>query len=167
MDRHFLRLIIRHEEDDLFFEVRTDESKRIRKLLSEPTDPITKAAFLWFATVDGWSVALYLADMQAIRFLRNPTLAPPDWTRTEGAVRLKFRTRSPALEVYTEAAVEVYNLFVDLANGAEIVPFPLFTDDDDELVQVSAEQLVWVIAPTSLIEEGVRLLEEEDSDKNA
>lgn len=100
--------------------------------------------------------------MQAVRFLWNPAELPPDTSRDEGMIRICLRGRAELLETYTESPDQLFALFFELEQGPGEFPYPSFEDEDGELVQLNAKEVVWVMAPTHLLDEGAPPLPEED-----
>jgi hypothetical protein len=65
--QYFVRLLIRNQRDDLVFEVREAESDHLAVRLAEHSE-LDEPDFCWFQSVEGKSVIVNLADIQAARF---------------------------------------------------------------------------------------------------
>lgn len=158
-ETHFLRFTIAHQKDDLIFEVRKRESDRLQERLNNLTDP--KSEFFWFNSIDGLSVILNMGDVQAVRFLWDAVAAAPDFRRSESRIEIQLRGRSNILEEYTEDPDRLFDLFTNLQHGPDVVAFPQFLDVDGEQLQLNAAEVVWITAPTHLLDEGERLVQDE------
>ncbi|MBI3147340.1 MAG: hypothetical protein HYZ17_02365 [Betaproteobacteria bacterium] len=128
----------------------------MRQLLDNASLPQMPCRFFWFETVGGESVIVNLSDVQAVRYLWDPAEAPSDLKRSESAIQIQLRGRATVLEESAEDSEELYGFFSDLEQGAEGVAFPSFTDIDGEPLQLNAREVVWVIAPAHLLDEGAR-----------
>lgn len=160
--RYFLRFLL-HGEDDLLFEVRKNDSDRLRDVLSNATKLESLQEFFWFGAVDGVSVILNLSALQAVRFLWEPAEGPSDLKRETSGVRIRLRGRQEVLLVeHVEHLDGLYDIFTNLEFGPAVVPFPSFIDEDGELLHLNAREVVWVIAPTHLLDEGAKIIAKED-----
>jgi len=158
--RYFLSFLIRNQADPLVCEVRNKETDRLEEMLAKATSS-NPAVFFSFDTVDGTSVAINLTDVQAVRFLWDPAELPPDTSRDNGMIRICLRGRAELLETDTESPDQLFGLFFDLEHGPDNFPYPSFEDEDGELVQLNAREIVWVMAPTHLLDEGAPSSREE------
>ena len=104
-EQHYLRFLIRDQAEDLVCEVRKDESDRLASILADAGTASKETRFFWFRCLDGTSIAINLAYVQAVRFLWDPATLPPDAIRSEEVVRILFRGRQAPLEEYTEDPV--------------------------------------------------------------
>lgn len=160
--RYFLRFLL-HGEDDLLFEVRKKDSDRLRDVLSNATKLESLQEFFWFGAVDGVSVILNLSALQAVRFLWEPAECPSGLKRESGGIRIRLRGRQEDLLVEHAAYLDrLYDFFTNLESGPAVVPFPSFIDEDGEFLQLNAREIVWVIAPTHLLDEGAQIIAKED-----
>ena len=159
--RYFLSFLICDQDDPLLCEVRKSESDRLASILAEANDS-SLTEFFWFKTVDGKSIAINLRFVQVARFLWEPAESPSDTARNEGMVYICLRGRHLPLETYTESPDRLFELFMNLQYGPDVVPFPKFDDEDGETLQLNAREVVWVMAPTHLIEEGEQMVIKED-----
>ena len=151
--RYYLRFLIRNQSDDLLCEVRKRESSRLSSILGNGEWPFDMTRFFRFDTVDGRSVAVNLADVQAVRFLWDPTPLPPDTTRDGGAILISLRGRSEPLKTYTDWSEQLAELFRDLELGPDLVAFPKFDDEDGEPLQLNAREIVWITAPAHIVKD--------------
>jgi hypothetical protein len=158
--RFFLRFLLRNQEEDLIVEVREQQSDRLTQILDGLFDSPNCRQFFWFDTVDGRSIVLNLADVQAVRCLWDPAAGPADSTRFDGGIQICLRGRAEVLEEYTEEPDQLFDLFTNLELGD--ARFPTFDDVDGEPVYLNADEVVWISAPTHLIEEGRGMVAKED-----
>lgn len=142
---------------DLIVEVRKEEAERLRLMLDDCSARSSTTRFFVFDAVDGRSIAINLSDVQAVRFLWDPVDLPPDTKRAEGAIQILLRGREAPLEEYPDSPEQLFDLFANLDYGPEIVPYPSFDDADGEPLQLNANEVVSVVAPTHLLSEGARL----------
>jgi hypothetical protein len=158
--QHSLHFLLRGSAEDLTCEVRQDESDRVASILADNQAASNGPRFLWFKTLDGRSVAINMADVQAVRFLWDPAALPPDAVRSEDLVRILLRDRKEPLEEYTEDPDQLHNLFVNLELGPDVVAYPKFDDQDGEPLQLNPHEVVWISAPSHLLDEGARMVSE-------
>jgi hypothetical protein len=164
--RHYLRFLIRGQPKDLIVGVRENESDRLRHVLSSDDTNPASVRFFWFDLIDGRSMAINLAEMQAVRYLWDPSEHPPDDTRSEELIKLLFRGSTKPVEAYTDEPDQIFDFFANLQHGPEVVAYPVFNDEDGEPFQVNPVELVWISAPTHLLREGQRLIAEADDPDN-
>ena len=158
--RHYLRFLIRKEPKDLIFEVRASESDRLAENLGSMTEFKDQFRFFWFDTVDGKSVIINLMGVQAARCLWDVSNGPADLVRYEGSVQIKLRGLSEPIEGNSEEAEGIYDLFTYLEMGEDAGTFHSFEDRDGEPIFLNAKEVVWIIAPTHIVEEGRRIISE-------
>lgn len=155
--RYFLGFLIRGQQDAAVFEVRQEESTRLGKIIDNRGSS-TETEFFWFKTIDGKSVILNLSDVQAFQFLWEPAAFIPDLLIDEGGVIIKLRGRVEPVETYPAEPDQLYDLFSELQHGPTVVPYPSFIDQDGERLTLNANEVVWIIAPTVLLEEGLKII---------
>jgi hypothetical protein len=158
--QYFLRLLIRDQAEDLVLGVRKDESDRLARILADSQTASNETQFVWLRCLDGKSVAINLAYVQAVRFLWEPVELAPDEVRSEDAVRILFRGRQAPLEDYTEDPDQLFELFNHLELGPDAVAWPKFDDEDGEPLQLNPHEVVWISAPSHLLDEGARMVSE-------
>ena len=151
--RYYLRFLIRNQSEDLLCEVRQGESSRLSSILDDVEWPFDTTRFFRFNTVDGRSVAVNLSDVQAVRFLWDPTPLPPDTTRDDGEILISLRGRREPLKTYTDWPEQLSGLFMELDLAPDSVAFPKFDDEDGEPLQLNAREIVWITAPAHIVEE--------------
>jgi len=157
--KYFLLFLIRNQSSNLVFETRKQEAERLAKILDNAEPPSELMSFFWFNTLDGRSVAINLSDVQAVRFLWDPTDLPTDILRDEGGIRIYLRGRDKPLEEDTDDPDQLYDFFTNLEHGQNVVAYPKFDDVDGEPLQFNASEIVLVIAPTHLLDEGRRIIQ--------
>jgi hypothetical protein len=165
--RHFLRLLLRGDPEALVVEVRESEADRLRSIIDRFAGESSTCAFFWFDTVDGKSYAVNLGAVQAVHFLWDGTPLPVDLTRYEGPIVISLRDRRERIEAHTDSPEELFGFFSELEQGAEVVPFPSFPDEDGERLFVSASEVVYAMAPVHVIDEGKQKVNEELGDPDA
>ena len=163
--QYFLRFLIRHQVEDLVFEVPEEAFDRLGKVLSDAPNATDQVRFFWFDTVNGKSVIINLADVQAVRFLWEPFALLPeaddddDDDDDEYVIQISLRG-AKVLKEFTEDPDQLYDLYKSLEYGPDVVAYPSFDDVDGESFHLNSREVVWIIAPTSLIKEGLKLLQE-------
>lgn len=158
--KYSLRFLLR-DGDDLVFGVREAEFNRLQTVLHN-SDFAMRVYFFWFNSIDGRSVIINLSDVQAVRFLWDIAELPPDLIRNDGVIEIKLRGRQKPLHEDTENPEQIYDLFTNLQHGPDVEAYPSFDDVDGEPIQLNAREVVWIIAPTHLLDEGERLIVKED-----
>lgn len=145
------------------FEVREKDSDRLHDVLNNAMKLENIQDFFWFETVDGLSVSLNLSALQAVRFLWDPSIGPSDLERGSGGIVIRLKGRQKALFIkHTEYLDRLYDFFTNLESGPANVPFPTLIDEDGELLQLNAREILWVVSPTHLLDEGARIIAKED-----
>lgn len=161
---HYLRFIMRNNNEDVVFQVRKADSERLRISLENAN--FTTVQFFWFDSLDGRSVIINLSEVQAVRYLWNPTGAASDHIRNEGMIEVILKGKDLPLELGTEELAQLYDFFASLENGPDVQSYPSFEDEDGELIQFNASEIVMVSAPTHMLNEGKHEILEEDGLKN-
>jgi len=84
-------------------------------------------------------------------------------TCDEGVICILLRARPRLLETCTEAPDRLYEVFAHLDFGSDVVHFQKFETEDrsGETVQINAREVVWMMAPTHLIENDRQMVAEE------
>jgi hypothetical protein len=154
--RFYLQFFIRDEEEPLLYEVRKQEADRLEQnLLAEPGSA-SFVPFFWFECLDGRSVVINLADVQAARILWEPSPGPGDALRDEdGVLEVKLRGRDDRIRALPDELEQVREMFRDMEMGGRA--FVNFMDDDGEMVYITVSEIVWASVPTELLnDEGSR-----------
>lgn len=149
---YLLLFKVRGYKEDLLFEVRRGTSERLRMVLGDRE--WKKPGFFHFDTVDGRTVAINLELVQAVRYLWEVTELPPDETRHDGLVLIHFRDSEEPLSAYTHSPEQLFDAFRALEDVPNGEGFPSFEDEDGEILQINAHEVVWIVAPTHLVDEG-------------
>jgi hypothetical protein len=160
--KYFLRFLLRGQSNDLIVPVREGESTRLSEILSGMSQNPASVRFFWFETLTGRSFALNLAQLQAVRFLWEPSELPSDETRDDEGVELQFRDRANSVETFIDAPDQLFNLFTELEYGPDVIAYPEFEDEDGEGFQINPIELIWISAPTHILQEGKRMVDKED-----
>ncbi|MBL8352801.1 MAG: hypothetical protein JNL87_21100 [Burkholderiaceae bacterium] len=147
---YYLRFVLRERSEDLFVPVRKSESDRLELALADACSG--DARFFVLDTLKGRTFALNLAEVQAVRFLWDPSILPPDSTRDDGMIEVLLRGRAEPLEGGADDPAEVAAMFVMLDGGSEVGSFFGFQDEDGELLQLNPREVVWLAAPTHLLQ---------------
>ena len=159
---HHICFFLRNRTDDLIVEVRKQDADRLVERLGNDVGEVLRTGFFWFGTVDGRSIVINLEDVQGARILWDVTAHPPDTLRHVGQVAIYLRGRASPIEDNTDNLESLYDLFTNLEYGPETVPFPRLIDEDDEPIYLNAREVVMVVAPTHLLQEGGRRIAIED-----
>lgn len=109
------------------------------------------ARILVFAASKGRTCAIDQAEVQAVRFLWDPIIVPPDGTRDQGMIEATSRRRAEPLEVDVAYPDEVSEMFLMLDCGSEVGSFLGFHEEDGELLQLNPKEVVWRAVPTRLL----------------
>jgi hypothetical protein len=160
--QHYLRFLIRDESDDLIFPVRETESDRLSSILESIDGYKARLNFFWFDTVDGQSVIVNLGDVQAVRCLWEFANGPADLLRNEEPVLIKLRGLNEPIEDIPEEGEGLYDLFTNLEMSVDASAFHSFIDMDGEPLILSAKEVVWIIAPTHILEDGRKTIARKD-----
>jgi hypothetical protein len=164
--QYFLVFVIRNSKTDLSFHVSQATSERLAYILAERE--WQSPGFLRFATMDGQSIAINLEQVQAIRYLWEPfpfvcvdvitdekNDEEKDGDGDGDVVSIHLRDSETPISTYPSYPEELCDFFDALESAPESQRFPAFHDEDGELLQINAREIVWVKAPTHLIDEGI------------
>ncbi len=166
--QYLINLLIKGLPEDIEFEVRESEWSRIQAAFDGAELFYEESRFLLFDTLEGLSVGVSIKDVQAIRFLWNPVDFPSDQKRKEDSVHVWIRGRETPISADTDENKEsLFAFFVCLESGAESVRFPSFDDEDGEIFQVNASEVVLVTAPLHEINEGSREMQADNDDDDS
>jgi hypothetical protein len=152
---HYLKIFLRDQPDYMLLPVRDDVVDRLQRLLDGcQSAPPPKTTFFWFDTTDGKSITLNLRYLQAVHYLWEAAAYAQDDVRSEEGINILFAGRQEPLELNTDVPEQLYDFFMHLDHGPEVVPYPAFQDEDGETIQVNPHEVVWVTAPKDLLQEG-------------
>lgn len=155
---YLLKIFMRDRPDCMVFPIRQGEADRLETVLDKDPPPFSdETRFFWFDTIDGRSVAINLAYLQAVHYLWDAAPYPADDVRSaeDQDIELLFRGKSEPLHLETDEPAQLHDFFADLERGPEEVPYPKFEDGDGETIQINPRELVWAIAPKELVTEGL------------
>ena len=152
--RYYLSILLRDELDFISYQVDENECNRLRNVLSTRGNSTGMSDFFLFDTVPGRTVAMNLVQVQAVRYLWEAENVSSDSNEESLAINIRLSGRAIPLEEYTEDPEPLYTLFSLLEYGSDEEAFPGFIDEDGELIQLNAKEIVWIDAPTHLIKEG-------------
>ena len=162
--QYLLNFLIRSHADAIEFEVRESDWLRAQNMFDHGASFYQPSGFLVFDAVDGLAVAVSLSDVQLVRFLSNPVVAPSDLKHKQESVRVWLRGREEPISVDPDAQ-EIDSLsgfFVLLDSGAEMTQFPGLIDVDGEPVLFNAAEVVLATAPLHEVSMGHRMLQRDD-----
>jgi hypothetical protein len=118
--------------------------------------------FFWFKTAIGRSVAVNLEELHAARLLWDPLWHGLPAREPEEGVLIRLRGREEALQLFTEDLDVLYDFFVNLEHGPDVVLYPHLIDDGGERVVIRASEVIWASAPTDLLDEGEAMVVRKD-----
>lgn len=154
LQRYYLRFILKGNDQDLIHEVSKDRWDQLRMQLSERRADTSPAAFICFDTENGRSIAINPDQLQAVCYLWNLAAPRRDAATDDVWSMLKLVGKEPWALGFVDDAVSVFDFFCALELGCDMEPFPSFKDEDGELIQVRAEEVVWFDVPTQLLARG-------------
>jgi len=160
-----LKLYLASVEEPMFIKLRKKEKERFNSTLSIcGMDGDASATFFVCDTIDGKCVAVNMAQIQAVNILWEPTTCYEDLMHYDGPIKIIIKNRKEVMESYTDNPDELYEFYTILDLGPhEVGTFAGFTDMDGELLQLNMHELVYIEAPSSLTDEGWRMIKD-DSD---
>lgn len=168
--QYFLVFVVRNYKTNLSFQVSLGTSERLAGILEDRD--WQSPGFFQFETMDGRTVAINLEQVQAIRYLWEPfpvTYADVTTDEEKGGtededgdedgdgdtVSIYLRDSETPISTYPPYPEELYDFFAALESAPQSQRFPAFHDEDGELLQINAREIVWATAPTHLIDEDV------------
>jgi hypothetical protein len=145
------------------FPVRTDMAERVQAMFDVVcSDPAGQKKFALFDTTNGWTVAVRLDKVEAMRILSNPIQDDLEYEPAEpGLVRFHFGAEREPLELLPVQAEEVAVLSTELDTGLELTPrrFISLIDEDEEELYIGMTHVLLVEMDTARIEEGIRSID--------
>jgi len=167
-NQYLINLLIRGFDENIEFEVRESDWKRIQNLFDRVDSSKSPGRCLVFDTVDGLTVAVSIAEVQLAQFPWNVVEFASDQKHKEDDVRVWLRGRDEPVSVSVGDEKDALSAFFTyLDSGAEYEAFPGFSDIDGELVLFNAAEIVMATAPLHVLREGFRdLTREIDFDDN-
>ena len=86
-----------------------------------------------------------------------------DSKHNEGPIKILLKSRKEFIETYTEDPDELYDFYVDLEHGPDVVgSFIGFTDEDGEELLININELLYIESPRSLTDEGWTMVKKSD-----
>jgi hypothetical protein len=159
--QYLVNFLVKGFSEPVEFEVREHDWSRIQNLFEQGLF-LDETRFVVFDSLDGRSVGINISDVQCVRYLWNPVELPADLRHNNDPVTVWIRDRAVPVTARADQSDALSAFFLSLESGASYVPFPSFEDEDGELFQVSALEVVMATAPTHEINEGLRSMLEED-----
>ena len=138
-------------EDDLVCEVFDEDHARLRRVLFEAER--ADIGFFTFGCVNGTSIAINMAHVQAVRLVSDLTHLACSESPAPASVRVCLRGREP-LDLRSQSMASVFDFFLDLESGHEGFPYPRFDDMEDSPWTFLASEIVWASTPSHFLEEG-------------
>jgi hypothetical protein len=155
---YYLRFLLKNQADDFTFEVRKEEADRLDHFYQHHVIARDDSFFFWLRSTNGRSIIINLAEVQAVRFLWDPAQFPSDDIRGKEQVEILFRGRQKPLSEFAEAPDQLYDLFSNLQLGDAALENPYLLDIDGEVMQLNRHEIVWITAPTHLLDEGANMI---------
>lgn len=155
--RFFLSFSMRGHDKPTIFEV----TEKIQDELEIEMERLCRGesrTFYSFSTIDGQSVAMNFKFVQAIRFLWEPAFIERSEDKYDGLVRIWLDGAKAPIEASTTEPVPLYDFYTSVGYGPEVEACPSFLDEDGELIAINAKELVYLVAPTAVIEEGSKIV---------
>ncbi len=141
--------------DGQSFPVTSTEAERIHAILgSESDEPAGRKQFLVFGTINGWTVVIRLAMVEAIRILVDPIDTGPSYEAAEPlAMSVQFGGAHDTLNLSPSNPEEVEALLVELDDTLDMPQrrFVAVRDEDGEWLHIGVEHIrVLLIGPNLL-----------------
>ncbi len=162
--QYYLSLLLRDELDFIAYQVDENECNRLRNVLSTRGNSSSMSDFFLFDTALGRTVVMNLDQVQAVRYLWQAENVSSKPNEESLAINIRLSGRAIPLKEYTEDPEPLYTLFSLLEYGSDEEAFPSFIDEDGELIQLNAKEIVWIDAPTHIIKEGRDIIDKQDGE---
>lgn len=158
-----LKLYLSTVEEPVFVNLRKKEKDRFASILRHFGEGGESGGFFVSDTIDGKCIGVNISHIQAVNILWEPTVSYDDLIHYDGPIRFWLKNRKESLETGTETPDELHELFTMLDLGPEISGFFAgFTDLDGEELLINADELLYIEAPSSLVDEGWEIITEND-----
>lgn len=155
-----LVVFIRGRKQAFHFIVDKSDYDRLSNILNA-ADGLRSPSFFWCDTNDDRSVIINLKAVQAVRFLWDGPFESRNQETRDEPIAIYLRGRDEPIDADTDSAESIHNFFSQLELDPKIFPFPNFIDSDGEYVYVNASEVDLVIAPKELMDEGIRLAQDD------
>ncbi len=147
-------------------QLKEKEIRRFEGLISELKLSSEDKGFFLGDTVDGRSYAINLQMIQAAHVLMEPS-HPEDYKFYEGPIRILLKGRPEAIETHTEDPDQLYALYDTLQAGPPMTPqFVDYTDEDFEQLYINVSELIYIEAPTRLLDKGYKMIMDDMNSKS-
>jgi len=140
------------------FSVTANEAARIQAVLDRTVrEDAGSRQFLVFESLNGWTFAVRIAAIEAMRILQDPIEDEPQFEPAEPMMMLcHFADGRESLSASPIHPEEVATLLLDLEAGIDAQPrrFISLKDEDDEWLYLGVEHIRLIQISTDLAEEG-------------
>ncbi|GAB6906136.1 hypothetical protein DESC_880143 [Desulfosarcina cetonica] len=159
----YLKIFFKNIEDSVFVKIRKKESERFERNIDLFNENKRRVIFFNCDTIDGKSIGVNLAHIQAVQILWEPSAYIEDLKHYGGPIKMLLKDRKEAIETDTSDPEELHDFYSDLEHGPEIVgSFSGFTDEDGERIVININELLYIEAPRTLMNEGWKIVKERD-----
>jgi hypothetical protein len=158
----FLNFHFEGLDDYLTYRVNKKTYDRVRRNLNEADND-----FCWLSTLEGREVAISLNHIEFVHFLWEPKegriiMEDENSSEKKYAIYIHFQSKKTPFICGSDEAEEVYDLFHNLEMGIfPDEPWLSFEDEDGEEIVFDARKILYVEAPSDLVNEGMKILEDE------
>jgi hypothetical protein len=162
LKRFFLVFYLRGLADQVVFEVNESTSDELMDEIEILCRPDSASRVFAFDAVGGQSAAVNFEFVQSVRFLWEPAFDRDDVKDYDGAIRI-WRLGSNDPIVTSSGDSEHLNaFFFNVGMGHEACACPTFLAEDGELFALNASELLYLIVPTSEVNEGLSIVQAND-----
>ncbi|WP_163371783.1 hypothetical protein [Endozoicomonas acroporae] len=159
---YYLKIFYSDVEEECVYKIRSNEVERFKINLETTNDKRDSYPFFVCNTMDGKTAGVNLREVQAVHILWEPSHLPEDTTHFDGIITIKLKGRKDVIKCNSDTPEELSELFnvIQLSPDAMGV-FVSFTDEDGEEILINRNELIYIEAPTDLVNEGDKIIEEE------
>lgn len=157
--RHYIQLYMKGIKEPFAIEVPLSEVDRLKRNISDRDFEKIQDFFFICNSLKGKSYAFNLGLIQHANILWEPIEFFEGPKRYEGPIEIYYKDRENSLETDVLEADSLAELFVILEHGPKTCDeyFYLFLDGDGEQVIVQLLEIICVVGPTHLLDEGFKM----------
>jgi len=162
ISRHFIKLHIRHHETALLFEIHEQVRTGIEENLNDDAFHKKVPRCLRFDTMDMRSILIDVEHVQALGFTTDAT----EWSArpAQDAERALFYLRDCAvpLAARVDRPDQLFDGVTNIGFRTSVVRYIDLEVDDGDSLRLTAADVVCVVAPQRMYNEGRRIVASED-----
>jgi hypothetical protein len=172
---YILNIQLQNHDEIVGYILDEKEFERVKQILLEIDRSFP---FCWFTTRNGRDVIISVESIEYVHFLfetgipskdndsKKKNNYEEDYCEEENEILIQFKSKSEPNKFSTAYPIEISEIFHSLDLNPDN-PLFYFTDDDGETVVFDSRKILYIEAPSLIIEEGDREFESEFDGDNS